>query len=109
MSRKNENTGFVCNNCGKSVVALTNGGYRNHCPFCLCSVHLDEDPGDRSAKCGGIMRPRYLKYKPGKGFQIAHICEKCGRLQLNKIAENTEQPDDISLLSELSSRGDQLE
>jgi hypothetical protein len=46
MSKKIENTGFVCEHCRKRVLPLTNGCYRNHCPFCL-SKHLDEHPGDR--------------------------------------------------------------
>ena len=27
--------------------------HRNHCPNCLASVHLDDEPGDRAADCGG--------------------------------------------------------
>ena len=47
---------FVCANCGARVEEL---GYtsRNHCPKCLCSLHLDLYPGDRAAGCGGIMDP----------------------------------------------------
>ena len=31
--------------------------HRNHCPNCLSSLHLDIEPGDREADCGGIMDP----------------------------------------------------
>ena len=29
----------------------------NHCPNCLTSLHLDNEPGDRAADCGGQMEP----------------------------------------------------
>ena len=47
-------SGFICAHCGKEVQPL---GYtsRNHCPFCLWSLHLDENPGDRASDCGGQM------------------------------------------------------
>ena len=42
MSRKSENTGFTCSHCGKPVVALTNGSYRNHCPFaCILCMWIN--------------------------------------------------------------------
>ncbi|MDD5840828.1 MAG: RNHCP domain-containing protein, partial [Gemmiger formicilis] len=31
--------------------------HRNHCPNCLTSLHLDNEPGDRAADCGGQMEP----------------------------------------------------
>ena len=31
--------------------------HRNHCPNCLSSLHVDEEPGDRASDCGGIMEP----------------------------------------------------
>ncbi|MEO8636066.1 MAG: RNHCP domain-containing protein [Gemmatimonadales bacterium] len=32
--------------------------YRNHCLVCLCSRHLDVEPGDRAAERGGADRHR---------------------------------------------------
>ena len=98
MSRKNENTGFTCENCGGMVQPLDNGSYRNHCPFCLYSKHIDILPGDRREKCGGLMAPVGLRYKPGKGYQIIHRCLKCGAERVNKAATDTTQPDDIEAL-----------
>jgi DNA-directed RNA polymerase subunit RPC12/RpoP len=100
LSRKTENTGFICQNCGKEVLPLTNGSYRNHCPFCLCSLHVDILPGDRASDCGGIMDAVSLSYKPGKGWQILHVCRVCGHEMRNKVAEQTVQPDDVSPLLE---------
>jgi len=43
------NDAFVCAVCGFQVPPVTEGGYRNHCPRCLHSLHVDESPGDRAA------------------------------------------------------------
>ena len=101
MSRKSENAGFTCEHCGREVVALTNGSYRNHCPFCLYSKHVDGLPGDRMSECGGLMRPVGLRHKSGKGFQIVHVCLRCGCESVNKVAEDTIQPDDIEALARM--------
>ena len=101
MSRKIENTGFTCVNCGMDVVALTNGSYRNHCPFCLFSLHIDDLVGDRQSSCLGQMRPTGVVYNSKKGYQIVHVCQKCNFKRLNRIAENTEMPDDFSVLLKL--------
>ena len=98
MSRKTENTGFTCENCGREVEPLSNGSYRNHCPFCLYSRHVDVRPGDRQSACGGLMKPVGLGHKGGKGLQIAHVCLRCGHESVNAVAENTTQPDDIYTL-----------
>src|SRR4051794_2073561 len=48
MSRSTENSSFCCEHCQQLVLPVTNGSYRNHCPFCLRSKHVDILPGDRS-------------------------------------------------------------
>lgn len=49
---------FTCRNCGYPVIPAGAGSdHRNHCPNCLCSVHLDIEPGDRESDCGGLMEP----------------------------------------------------
>ena len=60
---------FICENCGKEVLPL---GYssRNHCPFCLWSLHLDINPGDRASECGGKMEPVRVETDPRKGYII---------------------------------------
>ena len=102
MSRGQENAGFVCENCGQSVAPLSNGSYRNHCPFCLFSKHVDIMPGDRQNTCGGLMQPIGIQYKSGKGYQIIHRCLKCGRQSVNKIAENTIQHDNMDVVIRLT-------
>jgi len=71
---------------------------RNHCPACLYSKHVDDViPGDRKALCDGLMEPIGLtikkskgnKYKPGKTageLEIVHLCTKCGKININRIA-----------------------
>ncbi len=104
MSRKKENTGFICVHCGNNVLALTNGSYRNHCPFCLYSLHVDESMGDRNSSCLGQMKPTQIIYNSKKGYQIVHICCKCGIKRVNKIAENTDMPDDFKEILNLFCR-----
>lgn len=98
MSRRTENVGFVCAHCGKDVLPLTNGSYRNHCPFCLYSKHVDLEPGDRQSDCGGLMRPIGVRHKGGKGLQLIHRCLSCGFERANRVSQETAQPDDIEVL-----------
>lgn len=88
MSRKDENQGFLCEACGTRVLPLSNGSYRNHCPKCLYSKHLDNKLGDRSAGCGGLMAPVDWTYHGKKGYQVIHECRLCGKRQANRIAED---------------------
>ena len=89
-------SGFVCAGCGKYVPPL---GYssRNHCPYCLCSLHLDVNPGDRACECGGIMDA--VSAEPSKnGFIITHVCRKCGAKRRCRSADRGQAPDDRQLL-----------
>jgi len=97
MSKKSENTGFECQECGKEVLPVTNGSYRNHCPFCLYSMHLDILPGDRKEACRGLMEPIGLR-QSSKRLQLTHQCMRCDAIRVNKLAENTVQPDEIDAI-----------
>lgn len=90
-------SGFICVNCGADVPPL---GYtsRNHCPKCLCSLHVDENPGDRLNECKGTMRPISVLPDAKKGYIIIHKCDKCGRTGRNKAASD----DDVQLLIALT-------
>ena len=102
MSRRTENAGFTCLHCALSVRPLTNGGYRNHCPSCLWSRHVDGDrPGDRRSACGAPMAPIGLTVHRYKGRQVLHRCVRCGTLRVNRVAADTEQPDDPAALARL--------
>ena len=100
---KNDN-GFTCKNCGFEVMPL---GYssRNHCPFCLWSLHLDVNPGDRASDCGGQLEPVSALPDPKKGYIIIHRCQKCGEIRRNKAAYDVEiQPDDLRKIIALTAR-----
>lgn len=91
---------FVCENCGKNVEKL---GYtsRDHCPYCLCSKHVDIMPGDRQNECEGILRPIQTEPNSKKGYVIIYKCEKCGEIHKNRSAED----DDRDLIIKLSVSG----
>ena len=80
-------SGFICKNCGKEVLPL---GYtsRNHCPFCLCSLHVDINPGDRSNTCLGTLIPVEVTTSNKKGYIIKYQCNKCKQFHNNKSAED---------------------
>ena len=101
MARRDENTGFICAYCGQNILALTNGSYRNHCPICLHSLHVDQKPGDRASKCHGLMRPIGLQFRSKKGWQLVHCCVSCAAVSVCRIATDTVQPDDSSALAPL--------
>ena len=101
---KNDSS-FICENCCKEVKPL---GYssRNHCPFCLWSLHLDVNPGDRASECGGKMEPVRVEIDSKKGYVIIHKCTKCGEIRRNRTAhEASVQPDSLKLIIKLSSGG----
>ncbi len=73
---------FACGHCGFFV---SGNGFTNHCPKCLWSKHLDENPGDRAAKCGGMMEPIAIEEEAGERYVLAR-CVKCGHTRRNKIS-----------------------
>ena len=78
---------FVCRVCGRTVVPEGAGsGHRNHCPYCLSSRHLDNEPGDRAADCGGVMEPIAVWVRKNGEWAIIHRCKTCGALSSNRIA-----------------------
>lgn len=84
------NDAFVCKTCGRTVVPPYEGTqHRNHCPNCLTSKHLDNQPGDREADCGGAMEPIAVWVRKNGEWAIIHQCRICNKLSSNRIA-----PDD---------------
>ena len=89
---------FVCAHCGAKVLG---NGYTNHCPKCLWSKHVDNNPGDRASNCGGMMRPIAVKTAVD-GFIITHKCEKCGKT----INQHSSESDDMDTIIAISSNSD---
>lgn len=78
---------FTCALCGRTVSPEGAGGqHRNHCPYCLSSVHLDVEQGDRAASCGQIMDPIGVWVKKNGEWALIHRCRECGALNQNRIA-----------------------
>lgn len=78
---------FVCGLCGRAVAPDGAGSkHRNHCPYCLSSRHLDVEPGDRAANCGGLMEPIAVWVRKNGEWAIIHRCRICGALSSNRIA-----------------------
>jgi len=93
------NKGFVCKNCKKRVKKSEDGSCRNHCPYCLYSLHVDlEVPGDRLNPCKGLMMPIGLELNKKKGTRIKHMCKLCGEKSYNRSADD----DNWDLICQLS-------
>ena len=93
-------TGFICQNCGKEVQPLKYTS-RNHCPYCLHSIHIDNVPGDRANTCLGIMEPIDVEPSNKKGYIITFRCKKCKEVKRNKMADD----DDYDTLLKLTRKG----
>ena len=78
---------FTCKHCGRLVVSAGAGtDHRNHCPNCMTSLHLDVEPGDRSANCGGLMDPVAVWVRKSGEWAVVHRCRRCGALSSNRVA-----------------------
>ena len=88
---------FICENCGKQVEPLHYTA-RDHCPYCLFSLHVDINPGDRLCECKGKLVPVGLK-KHRDSYKIVYVCQKCDQRKINIMAND----DNNDLIIELSS------
>lgn len=89
---------FICAHCGAEVGP---GGavVRDHCPRCIFSIHIDEVPGDRAARCGGPLEPVGAELAHGR-WTLTWRCQRCGATRRNR-----EHPDDDrAALAKLSAR-----
>ncbi len=76
---------FTCLVCKEEVKPL-NYTARDHCPYCLCSLHVDDNPGDRLCSCHGILKPIYVEKAKKDTLKIVYRCDKCGMIKKNKSA-----------------------
>ncbi len=98
------NETFVCQNCGHSV-PIAKSTCRDHCSVCLWSLHVDDNPGDRNANCGGMLKPLAYSSHKKKGYMIHYSCQKCGAEKVNKFLEFDEhESDSTDALLKLSGR-----
>lgn len=81
------NDTFTCKNCGRLVTPENAGSdHRNHCPNCLVSLHVDDNPGDRASDCGGHMEPIGVWVRKNGEWAIIHRCKRCGKISSNRSA-----------------------
>jgi hypothetical protein len=90
---------FSCVHCGADVPC---GGRRprDHCPWCLHSRHVDEVPGDRAARCGGVLRPVRVEPSP-KGWMIVYRCVTCGTNRRNRVLDDVVPADAAEVVRRL--------
>jgi len=82
-----EASGFECAHCHRPIARTAPGtSHRNHCPWCLWSVHTDNRPGDRASSCRGLMEPIAVSVRRGGEWVLIHRCQQCGHLRANRIA-----------------------
>lgn len=94
-------TEFACTRCGARVSLEAPGTrHRNHCPYCLWSRHVDDEPGDRDAQCGGGMEPIAVAARQDGEWTLVHRCKSCRDIHANRIAGD----DDPLLLIALAAR-----
>jgi hypothetical protein len=109
---------FTCIQCAAQVYtqAMISGVQnRNHCPYCLCSRHMDQSlAGDRLSACRAIMQPIGLTVKPSRNkygvlacgeLMLIHRCSDCGKLSINRLAAD----DQVERLMEIFLASQELE
>lgn len=93
------NEGFTCERCKMPVPPHEAGSCRNHCSYCLYSLHVDlNTPGDRLNECRGLMKPVGIELNKKKGTRLIHVCQKCHFKACNRCAPD----DNWDLICELS-------
>lgn len=86
---------FICQNCNKTVKPLIYSA-RDHCPYCLCSKHVDINPGDRNNSCQGLLKPIGIeKFKDT--YKIIYKCEKCLQEHKNIMAKDDDMNEIIKI------------
>jgi len=84
---------FRCAACGVDVPAHGRSA-RDHCPACLCSLHVDVVPGDRASGCGGILDAVDVELRGTRGAVLIYRCRACGAEKRNQALLDGEPPDD---------------
>lgn len=80
------NEGFTCEACAIEVPPAR-GTFRNHCPACLTSKHVDDMiPGDRTATCGGLMPTVTIEGSDPDTLDLVQKCLTCSIVRRNRAA-----------------------
>lgn len=113
--------GFECAYCHQWVPfdKFIGTRFRNHCPFCLWSKHVDEKKsGNRQAFCHGLMKPIGLTFKkegfdkygkPRQGeLMLIHQCQNCGQISINRLAADDESQMVLKIFEESKKLGREI-
>lgn len=103
---KNDNE-FICVNCSKKVEKLKYTS-RDHCPYCLHSLHVDIFPGDRANECKGLLKPINVIVDSKKGKQIVYRCNKCGEILKNIVAVDDSEDEIYKVVDSFARNGGML-
>ena len=91
------NNPFTCIVCSKHVEKAV-GSSRDHCPFCISSLHVDlHVPGDRMNECKGIMSATRIRYWKKERYKVLFRCNKCCSEQWN-ITATDDSPEALAQL-----------
>ena len=112
MINKRKTEEFECQHCNKFINAknFTGSLHRNHCPYCLYSMHVDDNiAGDRLSLCQSLMKPialtfkqegvdKYGHLKQGE-LMLVHYClnPDCQKININRIASDDKPKEIIRL------------
>lgn len=89
---RRQNTAFTCIHCGQRTETRPEGTrHRNHCPYCLWSRHVDQQPGDRLCACRGPMEPVAVEVRTDGEWAIIHRCRVCRQVRFNRIAGDDQE------------------
>ena len=99
---KNDNE-FTCVNCNRKVEKLKYTS-RDHCNYCLYSLHVDITPGDRANPCKGLLVPINVIDTAKKGKVIIYRCSKCKK-EVRNIVANDDNQEQIYKIIENYTRG----
>ncbi len=92
--------GFTCGHCGRTVPPHGRTA-RDHCPWCLRSLHVDRVPGDRAAGCGGLLDPIEV-VRSGQRWVMRYRCRVCSVERVNRVLLDGDPPDDWEAVVRLS-------
>ena len=91
---------FTCEYCHQEIKPL---GYtaRDHCPYCLYSKHVDNNPGDRANNCQGLLKPIAIDNAPKGKYKIVYQCTKCNTKKRNITATDDNQDIILNLMNNI--------
>jgi hypothetical protein len=91
---------FACLFCRREVPRHGRTA-RDHCPFCLRSLHVDDVPGDRANPCSGRMDPFEVVLRD-REIVLRYQCSRCRVEKQVRAVLDGDVPDDWDALCKLS-------